>query len=1491
MKHMTKRALSFLMALVLCLSLLPLGGIQAQAATVNYVYNGQYLYNWGSRGTVATFMSPNALAFYEDNNVSLDSLANLSGSASTGSVPSSALYQTLKTLMTNNHSYKTSYDATKSLYKYTDCQNSGGKISSFYSGNAIGPEWGQGSWNREHTWPNSKGLGGQDENDIMMLRPTSTSENSSRGNTVYGKSSGYYNPNGESGGNYNLHGDVARIMLYTYVRWGNTSYMWGKSGVMESRDVLLEWMEEDPVDTWELGRNDAVEAITGTRNVFVDYPELAFVMFGSEIPANYTSPSGGVSNSVTYNITATSNNTAWGTVAVAGRTITATPATGYEVSGYDLLGGTATVNRTGNQFIVAPSTDVSIRINFAQKVALPTVSQLQTGDQVVIYAPAYNKALTSETMATHYLAGVDITESNGAITGYGSTALWTVTANTDGTYSFSYGSQKLGMADEYSSMKLGEAHDKWALVALGDGLYKVQNTARGNYMEWYSSKDNWSTYTSASDSQFHISFYVVGKGIYDGASSAPETPDEPDQPVTPPVTPETSASLKNGAQVVIYAPAYNKALTATTIASYYLAGMDITVSGGAVTGYDNTAIWTVTANTDGTYSFSNGGQKLGIAAEKNSMNLGLVNDQWQLIALGGSLYQVKNTARGNYMEWYASKDNWSTYTNPSDDQFKLSFYVIGEGILTEGAQPEQPPVTPDLPVTPPVTPDEPITPPASGDGVLELTVNSLAIPSDTYYTGAATVEGIALDLTQIGNYGNGIQMRDKEGKTSVLFNTTALPGKITQIQLTFSANMSTYDNADAVIFSFGDAQNNLTYTTKLSTTAGEKSYTITPVGDFSFFKIEHDLGFSMYWDSIKICYEEESQEPEPPVEIEKLTAPVVKKDGQKLTWNDVEHADYYEIYRATSKSGKYTLVANQPFTYYEDITVAAKTYYYKVKAVYEADETKNSELSKYISLARKCDAPLADTEHAASGKPIVYWDKVIGASKYTVYRATSETGKYSKLGTTSKLSYTDSKAKAGMTYFYKVIANASSSKYNSAYSNVVSCDVICGTPSVSVKIDAATGKPSLSWKKVDGAASYAIYRDGQLLTTVTAVTYADASAAIDTQYSYAVQALGKTESLNGNLSKEFTATSGIAKPAVKGSIDAATGKPVITWQAVEGAVKYEIYRSTKSSKSYKLLTTVEAPGYIDETVSTGKTYYYKVKAIGQVSKSADSSYVKLTGKCAATEVFVELHETSGKPVISWYKVSGAKKYTVYRATSETGKYTKLGTTTKLSYTDTKAVPGTRYFYKVVVNGSSSSYNSAYSNIVSVVGYAAAPQVTLKNDSKGKPVVSWKKVSEAEKYMVVYVDVTTASENDITEEFILENLQYVEVSKKKTSVTLTQAQTGRVYLVFVVAVPKNEDYSGVSLPGYVTSTCVAPKISGKYVENCNYISWKAVDGAEYYAVYRSTKKSSGYELVGYTGEAGWADLDTTKGKTYYYKVTALTEYTQSAMSNYVKLKAK
>ena len=295
MKRLMKNSFALLLVLVICITLLPTMQIGASAATssdVNYVYSGNYIYNWGERGEVATFLSPNAEDFYTGSNT-YDVLSDYSGGTGKSNAPSSALYKALKKLMTDNHKYVNSYKENNNLLKYTDCQNSGGKISSFYSGTPIGPAWGEGgSWNKEHTWPNSKGLGGSDEDDIMMIRPTATSENSSRGNTAYGQSSGYYHPNDESNGKYDLRGDVARIFLYVYVRWGNTSYAWGSSGVMESVEVLLEWMEEDPVDTWELGRNDSVESITGTRNVFVDYPEFAFLLFGEEIPSDMETPSG-----------------------------------------------------------------------------------------------------------------------------------------------------------------------------------------------------------------------------------------------------------------------------------------------------------------------------------------------------------------------------------------------------------------------------------------------------------------------------------------------------------------------------------------------------------------------------------------------------------------------------------------------------------------------------------------------------------------------------------------------------------------------------------------------------------------------------------------------------------------------------------------------------------------------------------------------------------------------------------------------------------------------------------------------------------------------------------------------------------------------------------------------------------------------------------------------------------------------------------------------
>lgn len=260
-----------------------------QASDVDYVYSGSYILNWGARGEDATFLTTKAASYYTSD-ITYAELSKNTGS--TSNAPGSELYKALQTMMRSKHKKITTYSGTRSLYQYTDClKNDSSKVSLIYRATTVDSTWNGSTYNREHIWPNSKCIVSNTEKDdsadIMTLRPANSSENSSRGNKAYGTAtnSDYYYP-GDS-----VIGDVARMLLYSYVRWGNTALV-GSNNVIESLNVLLNWIEKDPVDTWELARNDAVESITGVRNVFVDYPEYAFLLFGTAVPEDMQTPSG-----------------------------------------------------------------------------------------------------------------------------------------------------------------------------------------------------------------------------------------------------------------------------------------------------------------------------------------------------------------------------------------------------------------------------------------------------------------------------------------------------------------------------------------------------------------------------------------------------------------------------------------------------------------------------------------------------------------------------------------------------------------------------------------------------------------------------------------------------------------------------------------------------------------------------------------------------------------------------------------------------------------------------------------------------------------------------------------------------------------------------------------------------------------------------------------------------------------------------------------------
>jgi len=159
------------------------------------------------------------------------------------------------------------------------------------------------SWNREHCWPQSCSSGcwgtGNAGTDILHIRPTYNTTNSTRGNDRYGET-GKNNPLtyqgmpfGYSSGSIFepldcVKGDVARIIMYvwaTYYDYYHVSSL-KITNAFTSYDTLLEWHMADVPDVLEGNRNDYCETSKQkNRNPFVDHPEFAWKIFGDSASA------------------------------------------------------------------------------------------------------------------------------------------------------------------------------------------------------------------------------------------------------------------------------------------------------------------------------------------------------------------------------------------------------------------------------------------------------------------------------------------------------------------------------------------------------------------------------------------------------------------------------------------------------------------------------------------------------------------------------------------------------------------------------------------------------------------------------------------------------------------------------------------------------------------------------------------------------------------------------------------------------------------------------------------------------------------------------------------------------------------------------------------------------------------------------------------------------------------------------------------------------
>ena len=180
-------------------------------------------------------------------------------------------------------------------------------------------------------------------------------------------------------------------------------------------------------------------------------------------------------------------------------------------------------------------------------------------------------------------------------------------------------------------------------------------------------------------------------------------------------------TLQNGDKVVVFNPANKKALS-SVYNGFYNTGVDVELTGGKLTGYTDAELWTVNRTESGAYTFSTAeGKKLSMDTSYSSTPLDKANVDWALSAAAtADCFYIKNVGRGSYLEWFAEKNNWSSYGTIGSNEalFAQQLYLVAD--TQEPDQPGQP--------------DDPTAPLKNGDQVVIYNPANLKALS-TEYTG------------------------------------------------------------------------------------------------------------------------------------------------------------------------------------------------------------------------------------------------------------------------------------------------------------------------------------------------------------------------------------------------------------------------------------------------------------------------------------------------------------------------------------------------------------------------------------------------------------------------------------------------------------------------------------------------------------------------------------------------------------------------------------
>jgi|GEM_PF-2771543 len=390
-------------------------------------------------------------------------------------------------------------------------------------------------------------------------------------------------------------------------------------------------------------------------------------------------------------------------------TITVTPDEGYELESLLINGVEQTVGADGT-LVYTVNENITIKATFVEITGLVTdLSQLKDGSKVVIYNKARNLAMSSDTYRGWYLMPGSVTIEDDKVIEPAENLIWEVTVNEDGTYTFTQGDKTVGtwMSNTYVELTNDASQNgldnKWTVVEKDSTNHRYYlNTAMEGghgpiYLEVFTKNVNgssqyvfcgYSTTTNTNLDAFGMQFYLV--------AHEDETPVDPTED-----TFGYTTHLATGDKVIIYNSKAGRGITSNIKSVYNLDGFALTPEEGVITTDEDSVVWDVTANDDGTYTFTQGSKVFGgtqrVTDTKTYNNIVLSDpaaSKWTVeeseedfhlylgdlpsSKTGGHIYLEWSDYNGNnYFQLY-------DYSNPGiNADFVFSFYK-------QGAEPEDP---------------------------------------------------------------------------------------------------------------------------------------------------------------------------------------------------------------------------------------------------------------------------------------------------------------------------------------------------------------------------------------------------------------------------------------------------------------------------------------------------------------------------------------------------------------------------------------------------------------------------------------------------------------------------------------------------------------------------------------------------------------------------------------------------------------------------------